>query len=319
MIQREQNPMLSIVVYTYNHEKYIDTCLESIFGQQTEFSYEVLLADDASTDGTVQLVRKKYGDRVRVLARSENLGLCRNMYDAFMQARGKYIYDCAGDDYLSTEHVFQKLTGYLEAHEDIFSVTGWNEDYNVEKGTKSVGKVPYTEYTMLDFLRGVRVRFFSGMIRNTFREDKPEYICKASRNNEEVQIWYYALTKSKKVILPECVYTYCFRNEGGSESYNATRDFLQMLGDYARGFHAVEKAAGGKYNFKLAKVTYYSGCIDYYIQNNGWKSVLNLLKVLRLDELFSFAWIKFLMKLNHRKMPAFLMREDRLIRKKAAD
>lgn len=88
MIQREQNPMLSIVVYTYNHEKYIDTCLESIFGQQTEFSYEVLLADDASTDGTVQLVRKKYGDRVRVLERSENLGLCRNMYDAFMRGEG---------------------------------------------------------------------------------------------------------------------------------------------------------------------------------------------------------------------------------------
>lgn len=319
MEQSVKEPLLSVVVFSYNHKEYIDTCLESVFGQETDFPFEVLLADDVSPDGTAQMVQEKYGDRIRVLQRSENLGLCRNMYDAFMQARGKYIYECSGDDYLPTAHVFQKMAGYLEEHEDIFSVTGWNETYNVVKGTKVVGEAPYTEYTLLDFLRGVRVRFFMGMIRNTFKQDKPMYICNGSRDSEEVQIWYYALTKSKKVVLPECVYTYCFRNNKGKESYNATHDFLQMLGDYAKGFHAVEKLAGKKYNFALAKVTYYSGCIDYYIQNNGWKAVPNLLKVLRPGELCSFAWIKFLMKMNHRKIPAFLLKEDRLIRQKAID
>lgn len=311
---KEMRPILSVVVFCYNHKEYISTCLESIFRQKTDFTFEILIADDASSDGTAQIVREKYGDRVRVLERPENLGLCRNMYDAFMQARGKYIYECSGDDYLPTEHVFQKLVGYLEEHEDIFSVTGWNETYNVAKGTKVVGEASYTEYTLLDFLRGVRVRFFMGLIRNTFKQDEPSYICDGSRNNEEVQIWYYTLTKSRKVILPECVYTYCYRSGSESGSYNATHDFLQILEGYAEGFRAVEKLAGKKYKFDLAKITYFSGAIDYYIQNNGWRAAPNLLKVLRPGELCSFAWIKFLMKLNHRKIPAFLLKEDRLIR-----
>lgn len=306
--------ILSVVVFSYNHRDYINTCLESIFRQKTNFLYEILLADDASLDDTAQMVREQYGDRVNVLERKENLGFCRNMYDAFMQARGKYIFVCSGDDYLPTEYVFQKLADYLEEHKDIFSVTGWTETYNVGKGTRSVGEAPYGEYTLLDFLKGVRVRFFIGMMRNTFKQDKPEYLCNASRNNEEVQIWYYTLTKSRKVILPECLYTYCYRSGSESSSYNATHDFLQMLSDYAQGFRAVEKVAGKKYKFDVAKVTYYSGCIDYYIQNNGLKSAPKLLKVLHLGELLSFIWIKLLMKLNHRKMPAFLVRENRLIR-----
>lgn len=313
-MQNEKEPMLSVVVFSYNHKEYIDTCLESIFRQKTDFIYEILIADDASPDGTAQMVREKYGDRVRVLERKENLGLCRNMYDAFMQARGKYIYECSGDDYLSTEYVFQKLAGYLEEHEDIFSVTGWNEMYDVAKGTKKTVEQPYTEFTFLDLLRGKKIYFFIGMMRNTFKQDQPQYLCKGSRNNEEVQMWYYTLLKSKKIILPERLYTYCYRTNGGSGTYNARQDFLRMLGDYAQGFRAVEKITQDKYKFDVAKITYYSSCIDYYIQNNGLKSAFKLLKVLRPGELASFAWIKFLMKLNHREMPAFLLREERLIR-----
>ncbi len=316
MGRREGEPLLSVVVFSYNHKEYIDICLESVLGQKTDFPYEVLLADDVSPDGTAQAVREKYGNRVKVLERTENLGLCKNMYDAFMQARGKYIYECAGDDYLPVAHVFQKLVGYLEEHEDIFSVTGWTETYNVAKGTKVVGKLSGTEYTLSDFLKGSKVCFFTGLIRNTFKQDKPAYICNGSRNNEEVQIWYYTLTKSKKAILPECLYTYCYRNDKGNGSYNATCDFLQILEDYAKGFRAVEAAAGKKYRFDLARMTYFSGCIDYYIQNNGLKSAPDLLKVLHPRELFSFVWIKLLMRLNHREVPAFLQRENRLIRQR---
>ncbi len=307
-------PVLSVIVFSYNHREYISTCLDSIFKQSVDFSYEILLADDASLDNTVQIVQEKYGDRVKVLERKENLGLCKNMYDAFMQAQGKYIYECSGDDYLPVEYVFSKMVKYLEDHEDVFSVTGWNEGYNVERGTKVVCEVPYQEYTLLDFLRGEKVYFFMGMIRNTFKQDRPEYLCKGSKNNEEVQIWYYTLSKGKKAVLPERLYTYCYRNTATSGSYNATHSHLEMLEDYSRGFKAVENVTRKKYRFDIAKVRYYSGCIDYYIQNNGLKCIWNLIKVLGISEMISFIWIKFLMKLNHRKIPVFLLRENRLIR-----
>lgn len=314
MQEREMRPMLSVIVFSYNHKEYISTCLESIFRQKTDFTFEILIADDASPDGTARMVQEKYGDRVRMLERKENLGLCRNMYDAFMQAEGKYIYECSGDDYLPVEYALQRFVDYLENHEDIFSVTGWNEMYDVAKGTKKTVEQPYGEFTFLDFLKGEKIYFFMGMMRNTFKQDKPEYLCKGSRNHEEVQIWYYTLLKSKKVILPERLYTYCYRTGGTSGNYNSRNDFLKILGDYANGFRAVEREAQGKFKFDIAKITYYSGCIDYYIQNNGLKAAINLLKVLRPGELFSFVWIKFLMKMNHRTVPAFLLREKRLMR-----
>lgn len=315
MGMKEKEPLLSVVVFSYNHREYISTCLESIFKQKTDFSYEILIADDASPDDTAKMVQEKYGNKVRVLERTENLGLCRNMYDAFMQARGKYIYECSGDDYLPVEYVLQKFVDYLESHEDIFSVTGWNEMYDVAKGTKKTVEQPYTEFSFLDFLEGKKIYFFMGMMRNTFERDNPEYLCKGSRNHEEVQIWYYTLMKSKKIILPERLYTYCYRTNRVSGNYNAMHDFLKILGDYAQGFRAVEKEAQNKFKFDVAKITYYSGCIDYYIQNNGLKSAPHLLKVLRPGELLSFVWIKFLMKLNGREVPAFLQKEERLIRK----
>ena len=313
-MQSEVKPVLSIIVFSYNHKEFIHTCLESIFSQEMSFPYEIIIADDASPDGTAQIVRKRYGDRVRVLERKENLGLCRNMYDAFMQAEGKYIYECSGDDYFPGKNVFEKMVGYLEEHEDIFSVTGWYEIYNVNTGTKKVVELPYQEYTFLDFLRGTRILFYTGMIRNTFKQDNPEYFCKASRNNEEIQIWYYTLTKSRKTILPEPVYTYCYRNNGESSSYNSTHNHLDMMEDYAKGFRAVKEIAQDKYRFDIAKMTYYSGCIDYCIQNNGLKAVPGILRVLKPGEVVSLVWIKFLMKLNQRKIPSFLLRESRLIR-----
>lgn len=313
-MQNGTKPILTVVVTSYNQKEYMQTCLDSIFSQQTDFSYDVLIGDDASTDGTVDMLKEQYGNKVCIIERKKNLGLCRNIYDIFMRAEGKYIYYCQGDDYLPTVHVFDKMVRYLEEHEDVFSVTGWFEIYKVNEGTKKTVELPYEEYTFLDFLRGKRVLFYTGMMRNTFKEDKPEYLCNANRNSEEIQIWYYTLTKSKKIILPERVYTYCFRKDETGISYNSTHDYLDMLEDYAKGFAAVEKVVPGKYKYDVAKTEYYGGCIDYHIQNNGLVAVKDIFGVLKLSEIVSFIWIKFLMKLNHHKVPAFLLRESRLIR-----
>lgn len=308
-------PIISVIVFSYNHKEYIQKCLDSILRQQTRFSYEILLADDASPDGTAQIVREQYGDSVRVLDRAENLGLCRNMYDAFMQANGKYIYECSGDDYLPTNQVLEKLAGFLETHDDFFSVNGWYEFYNIGTGVKKVVKVSYDEYTMLDFLKGIMIPTYLGMIRNTFKEDRPDYLCRAGRNNEEMQMWYYVLTKGKKKILPERLYTYCYRNNSLGSNYNAKLNYLRLLEDYMLGFRAVEQVDSGKHNFDVAKVTYYSGSIDRHIQNNGLKSVPDIAKVLGFKDTLGFVRIKLLMKLNHRKIPQFLLREKRLIRR----
>ena len=313
-MEQKHQLMLTVIVTSYNQKECLRECLDSILMQRTDDPYEIVVADDASDDGSVQMIREQYGDRVRILERKKNLGLCRNIYDAFMRADGKYIYYMQGDDYLPSDHIFDKMIRHLEEHEDIFSVSGWFEMYHVAEGTRKIVELPYEEYTFLDFLQGKKVLFYSGMMRNTFKQDKPQYLCRAGRNSEEVQMWYYTLTKSKKAIIRKPVYVYRYRPSGAVMSYNAKNGYLRMLEDYARGFRTVEKVAGKKYRFDVAKVTYYGGCIDYYIQNNGFRYVWNVVRILGIKDTTSFVWIKLLMKLNHRTMPRYLLREDRLIR-----
>ena len=76
-----QDIMLSVCVVSYNHEKYIEECLDHLLAQETDFVIEILVGDDCSTDNTLQIVEKKYGNIVTIVERRENMGLCRNMYD----------------------------------------------------------------------------------------------------------------------------------------------------------------------------------------------------------------------------------------------
>lgn len=314
----ENIPVLSVVVLSYNHKRYIETCLESVFAQETDFAYEVLLADDCSPDQTARIVREKYGDYVRILDREKNLGLCRNLYDAYMQAKGRYIFTCAGDDYLPVKDVFESQVRYLEEHEEVFHVTGWHEMYNVNKGVKKIIKMPGDSYSMLDFLSGKKLLLYEGTMRNTFKEDNPDYLCQGSRNNEEIQMIYYLLNKGEKKILPQLYYTYCYRDGEGMEeedNYNSTHSHLDMLEDYVKGFHVIEKVDRKKHNFSLAKIAYYEGCIDYHIRDHGMKVVFEIWKVLGVRDSLNFVWIKLLMKLNHRRIPSFLLKEENLIRR----
>lgn len=304
--------MLSVVVFSYNHQNYIEKCLDSIFMQKAEFGFEVLLADDCSTDDTINVVRNKFGDMVRILNRTHNLGLCRNMYDAFMQAEGKYIYECSGDDYLLTDHVFQKHVDFLEENPGYYSVANYTKTINIETGADHITRCPYEKYTLLDFLQGVQAHFYMGTIRNTFKEDNPKYIYEAEKNNEEIQILYYTLTKGDKAIIPEVMYAYCYRRN--AQNYNSQNEYLNMLDDYARGFRAVEADDHGKHRFDVVKVWYFERYIDRIIESGNVQSIMAIFHVLTMREIFSWAWIKLLTKFNHRRMPAFLTKEKRLVR-----
>lgn len=305
------NMMLSVFIFSYNHEKYIEKCIDSILQQKTDFSFEILLADDCSMDNTVNLVKNKYGDKIRILQRTHNLGLCRNMYEAFMEANGKYIFECAGDDYLLTDHAFQKHVDFLENNEDYFSVFNYIKMINTNTQTKKVVEFPFEEFTLLDFLQGKRANLYMGTMRNNFREDNPEYFCNAGRNNEEIQMYYYTLSKGKKKILAEPLYAYCFRTD--AQNYCSTHSYLDILEDYAKGFWAVEAVDRGKHNFNIAKLWYYERNIDQILEQKDYKLIIKIFRVLKIQEIISFVWTKLLMRLNHRKIPNYLIKENRLI------
>lgn len=120
---------VSVIVLTYNQEQTIARALDSVLGQKCEYSYEIVLADDCSTDSTPDICRhyaRKYPDKIRYIANSVNKGMLDNYFDSVLDARGEYIADCAGDDFWTDDHKLQKQVEILEQNRDVVLVhTGW--------------------------------------------------------------------------------------------------------------------------------------------------------------------------------------------------
>ena len=106
--------VISICVITYNHEKYIRACLDSILSQQLQCAFEVIIRDDASTDGTAAILLEyasRYPDIVTVLPTDGNIGANANLLETFRYGAGEFIAVCEGDDYWTdTKKLARQLT-----------------------------------------------------------------------------------------------------------------------------------------------------------------------------------------------------------------
>lgn len=99
----QTKPKVSVCVITYNQEKYIRQCLQSIVDQETDFELEVIVGDDCSTDGTRLIVQEfadQYPDLVRPIFHEENQGGTSNLLEVYDAAKGEYIAHMDGDDYM---------------------------------------------------------------------------------------------------------------------------------------------------------------------------------------------------------------------------
>jgi len=112
---------VSVIVATYNHEKFIEQALESIASQKTNFKFEILVGDDCSTDKTPSIINKiaqKYPDKMIPIIRDENIGVYNNFQDLFNLAQGKYIALNEGDDFWVDNNKLQIQVDYLEKHQE---------------------------------------------------------------------------------------------------------------------------------------------------------------------------------------------------------
>lgn len=114
------NPKVTVVSISYNQEKYIGEMLRSIVAQETNFEFELLIADDNSTDGTPNIIRdfaKKYPHIVKPILRKKNVGAWNNITDVLKRAEGDYVALCEGDDYWIDSLKLQKQVDFLDKHE----------------------------------------------------------------------------------------------------------------------------------------------------------------------------------------------------------
>lgn len=113
--------MVSIECTSYNHEDFIAEALDSMLMQKTNFAYEILIHDDASTDRTAEIIRsyeQRYPNIIKSICQTENQyskGVLVELFN-LERASGKYIAVCEGDDYWTDPEKLQRQVDYMEAH-----------------------------------------------------------------------------------------------------------------------------------------------------------------------------------------------------------
>lgn len=116
---------LSVVMITYNHEKYIAKAIQSVLGQRTKYTYELLIGDDHSKDGTVDEISTVLHDskvEIHFYQREKNIGMVNNELDLLLRAKGRYIAILEGDDYWTDMCKLDKCLDWLEEHGSMCAV-----------------------------------------------------------------------------------------------------------------------------------------------------------------------------------------------------
>lgn len=112
-------PKVSVGLITYNHEKHIKECLDSILEQQVNFEFEIVIGEDKSKDNTLAIVseyQQKHPDIIRLITSENNVGMVANWERTLLACKGHYIAIIEGDDCWISQHKLQKQVDLLEKH-----------------------------------------------------------------------------------------------------------------------------------------------------------------------------------------------------------
>lgn len=119
----KEEVMVSVIMVTHNHEKYIEEAIHGVLMQECDFGYELIIANDQSTDQTDTVIKRILSEhplssRVHYIDREKNIGMIANFIDTAKHSKGKYIALCEGDDYWTDPLKLQKQVDFLEKNEE---------------------------------------------------------------------------------------------------------------------------------------------------------------------------------------------------------
>lgn len=207
-----ESPLVSIRCLVYNHAPYLRQCLDGFVMQKTNFPFEAIVHDDASTDCSAEIIREyaeKYPDIIKPIFEAENQyskhdGSIRRIMDAHL--RGKYVAMCEGDDYWTDPLKLQKQVDYLESHPDC--VYSCHRYYIYSEYTKENFLMPNKYFdnqpANSDFIFDLSYPFLQEWVTKTltcmYRRDVFDTtVANNYKYYRDVHFVYYILSKGKGV------------------------------------------------------------------------------------------------------------------------
>jgi glycosyltransferase involved in cell wall biosynthesis len=208
-------PLVSICCTAYNQEAFISDAIEGFLMQKTDFPFEILIHDDASADGTAEIIKKYQEDHpelIRAIYQEKNQ-YSQGVYPEFIVtelARGKYIAWCEGDDYWIDPYKLQKQADFLETHPEYVMISNnalnirEEEEYKIAHLIKRESK-PY-DFTTRDLMIKNRCITLTVMYRNGLVKEYPPIFFESTGTDRR---FYILLTlHGKGYVSPDVVGVY---------------------------------------------------------------------------------------------------------------
>jgi glycosyltransferase involved in cell wall biosynthesis len=134
-------PTISTAILSYNHQEFIVEAIESALEQRGNFTHEILLADDGSSDGTARIMERyaaRYPNRIRNISTGRNLGVSANYQHCFREAAGNYIAILEGDDYWTDPEKNVRQGDFLASQSEAGAVFSRIELFNMAENSRRV-------------------------------------------------------------------------------------------------------------------------------------------------------------------------------------
>lgn len=279
---------VSVCILTYYHEKYITQALESVLMQKTKYSYEIVVADDNSKDGTMDILKDyqlRYPDTIHIINNEKNVGIPRNIFNARCNCHGKYIIGLSGDDYWISERKIEIQCDFLENNPDYFLVgcsveARYDNDtipFKVYPPRKDAGK----EFTITDYENGKTLSLHGFMMRNVFRnEDDRKYFAVAQQISSTVDDsvdTVLFLKYGKIFVLEDVLNVYRVnRTKTGNHNYNSKYSRLEQFRNIIDLFNSMYGFFGEEISFKKKYTKAYANAILGALSTrsfNGYREV----------------------------------------------
>ena len=211
---------LSVCLITYNHINYIRQAIDSVIMQKVNFSWELIIADDFSTDGTREIIKEykeKYPEFIRLILQEKNVGPAQNWIDLMKAPESKFVSYFEGDDYWTDPDKLQKQFDFMEQHNE-YVMCFHNAMLINEVNTTShfFGEYDKSEYTGTDLFENWIIPTASIFFKNVLPKELPDFFKHATHG--DLALFVYLAEFGKVKYLEGVMSVYRVNSNGSTQS-----------------------------------------------------------------------------------------------------
>lgn len=229
-------PLVSIVTLAFNHGRYLRQCLDGFVMQITDFTFEVIIHDDASTDDTAQIIREyeeKYPHIFRPIYQTENQyskGVAIGATYLYPAVRGKYICECEGDDWWTDPYKLQKQVDFMESHPDYSLCCTAYGSMRMKDGFVKNEKGVETDITLRQLMKKNLIGTLTVMYRKELHQEYMEQVLPVMPKFRmgDIPLWLFMASKGKirKLADQTAMYRKLEYSASHSDDFNRQLEFL---------------------------------------------------------------------------------------------